>query len=148
VTEFDAREFLDAFLAEATEHIRLAARLLLEIESAMAGGHQNRRAVREAYRAVHTIKGLAAMVGVDPIVDLSHAMESVLRSADSAGGPLEAQRVDLLLAGVRAIEDRLKALESGRKVESAPRDLVDALLESEIAGLAPGARATCPSRCP
>lgn len=133
MSEFDAEEFLGAFLVEATEHVSFATRQLLDVEAALAGGGHNRRAVREAYRALHTIKGLAGMVGVDPIVDLAHAMEAVLRSADAAGGRLDPGRVDLLLSGVRDIEARLRALSKDRPVAPAPAELVDALLDAQLA---------------
>ena len=64
-----------------------------------ARGEPNPRAVRELFRALHTLKGLAAMVGVEPIVALAHAMETVLRVADRAGGRLPADALDPLILG-------------------------------------------------
>lgn len=132
MTGFDAEEFLGAFLMEASEHVSLATRQLLDVETALASGRHDRRALREAYRALHTIKGLAGMVGVEPIVTLAHAMESVLRSADASGGRLDPGRVDLLLSGIRGIETRLKALSEERPVAPAPAELVEALLDAEL----------------
>ena len=133
MTTFDVHEFLGAFLGEATEHLELATHLLLDVETALASGRHDRRAVRETYRAFHTIKGLAGMVGIDPIVDLAHAMEAILQAAEEAGGQLDSVRVDLLLSGVRAIESRLKAIAEQKPVAPAPRGLLDALRDAELA---------------
>ena len=61
------------------------------------------RQVRELFRSLHTIKGLAAMVGVEPIVEVAHAMESVLREADQLAGRLPLGAVALLIDGVKSI---------------------------------------------
>ena len=71
---FDATEFIAGFVAEAEEHLALSNANLLSVEQAGASGQSTPRQVRELFRSFHTLKGLAAMVGVDPIVDLAHAM--------------------------------------------------------------------------
>ncbi|HEX3771406.1 MAG TPA: Hpt domain-containing protein, partial [Polyangiaceae bacterium] len=129
----DLAEFLSAFVAEADEQLGLAASRLLAIEQAERRGARDPRSVRDAFRALHTIKGLASMVGVDAIVSLAHAMESVLRPADRAGGALPAPAIDPLVRGVRAIEHRVRALERGEPVAGAPDDLVNEL-ESLVGG--------------
>lgn len=123
----DIKEFLSGFLVEADEHLGAASRNLLSADAALKTGQQPARQVRELFRSLHTMKGLAAMVGVDPVVDLAHEMETVLREADRAGGRLAPEAVDVLLRGVRAIEERVAALGRGEPVAAAPRDLVDAL---------------------
>ncbi|MDB4979721.1 MAG: chemotaxis protein, partial [Myxococcales bacterium] len=127
VEGFDASEFIAGFIAEAEEHLGSANTHLLSVEEAAGKGQQTPRQVRELFRSLHTIKGLAAMVGVEPVVDIAHAMESVLREADRAAGRLPAGAVELLLAGVRAIEHRVQALGKRQPVLAAPAKLVDAL---------------------
>lgn len=134
----DLGEFISGFLAEADEHLRSARNSLLVFEAASRKGETNARAVRELFRNLHTIKGLAAMVGVEPIVEISHGMESVLRSADRAGGLLSAHAVEPLLAGIRAIEQRVEALAKGAPVAPAPEALIADLAKLEAA---PGAKA-------
>ena len=89
---FDAADFIAGFIAEAEEHLTSANANLLSLEEAAAEGRPTPRQVRELFRSLHTIKGLAAMVGVEPIVDVAHAMETVLREADRAAGQLAARR--------------------------------------------------------
>ena len=138
----DLKEFLTAYLAEADEQLTLANRYLLEIEASLKKGAVHPRAVRDLFRALHTIKGLSAMVGIEPIVAIAHRMESALRSADKTGGVLHAAAVDTLLMGVRAIEQRVRALSEGKEISPPPAALLEALdgLEPAAAAPAPAAR--------
>jgi two-component system chemotaxis sensor kinase CheA len=131
-SDVDLNEFLAGYLAEVAEHLTSAAKNLLAVESALDRGESLPRAVRELFRSLHTIKGLSAMVGVEPVVDLSHEMEAVLRTADRAGGALSATAVRLLVQGVRAIELRVQALETGKPVPPAQARFLDALRELVI----------------
>jgi len=133
----DFREFVSGFLLEAEEHLRSASGNLLAVDEAARKGEARPRAVRELFRSLHTIKGLAAMVGVDPIVDVAHAMEAVLRAADRAGGKLSLAAVEQLIAGSEAIEQRVRALAGGGPVPAAPAELLQALVELDP-GESPG----------
>lgn len=117
--------FLDGYLAEVEEHLAAIARHLIAIERAPA--QPQPRAMRDIYRALHTIKGLSAMIGVDAIVAISHAMEGIARAADQAGGRLPAGAVDLLSQGMRAIEQRMRSVAARKLVAAAPTTLLDAL---------------------
>jgi len=124
---FEASEFITGFIAEAEEHLTLANANLLSLDQAAAKGQPTPRQVRELFRSLHTIKGLAAMVGVEPIVDIAHAMETVLREADRAAGQLPAGSLELLLRGTRAIGQRVTALAKRKTVATAPAALIEAL---------------------
>lgn len=121
------KEFLTAYLAEADEHLSLANQMLLEVDASLRSNQSNPRAVRELFRALHTLKGLSAMVGVEPIVAIAHRMETSLRGAEREGGKLPASAIDTLLKGVRAIEQRVRALSEKREVAPPPRSLLDEL---------------------
>ena len=131
----DLTEFVSGFLAEADDLLSLASTSLLAAETSAKKGSANPRAVRDAYRALHTIKGLAAMVGVEPIVAIAHRMESALRAADLGGGAVAGATVDPLLAGVKAIQQRVRALAEAAPVPAAPEALLEALdaLEAAVA---------------
>ena len=109
----DLKEFISAYLVEAEEHLAVANTQLLAIEAAQRGGEANPRAVRETFRSLHTIKGLSAMVGVEPIVAIAHRMESFLRDFDRSGATIPLRAIDALLRGVQAIEQRVTALARG-----------------------------------
>jgi two-component system chemotaxis sensor kinase CheA len=117
-------EFVSAYVAEAEEHLVVANTHLLATEVALKAGEPNLRGVREVFRSLHTVKGLSAMVGVEPIVVLAHRMEALLRSADRSQARLPLPAVDVLLRGVQAIESRVRAFRDGRSVEAAPPALL------------------------
>lgn len=129
----DLNEFLAGFLAEAEDHLRATRANLLALEGAAAKGEASPRPTRELFRSLHTIKGLAAMVGVEPIVDVAHGLEAVLRAADRAGGRLPAEALGPLVEGVRAIERRVRALGAGEVVAPASAGLLEALARLEAA---------------
>jgi len=135
----DLKEFIAAYLVEAEEHLTVANTQLLAIESTQRSGETNPRAVRETFRSLHTIKGLSAMVGIEPVVAIAHRMENFLRDSDRSGGALPQSAIDALLRGVRAIEQRVAALGRGG-VAAAPSEELLAALDSLGLGAAPVAR--------
>ena len=139
----ELKEFLSAYLAEVGEQLDAANGTLLKIEVSAAGALPNPRAVRDLFRALHTIKGLSAMVGVEPVVAIAHRMESVLRASDGTGGQLPAAGVDTLLFGLREIETRVRELASGASVSEPPADLLDAL--DRLDPVAPPANVRAPA---
>lgn len=124
---FHASEFVSGYLAEANDLISAASTQLLAVETAVRGGGANARGVREAFRALHTIKGLSGMVGVDPVVAIAHRLESALRAADQRGGRIDLPALDALLKGIRAIELRVRAFAEGKPVPAPSAALLEAL---------------------
>jgi two-component system, chemotaxis family, sensor kinase CheA len=123
----DRKEFIAGYLVEVEEHLRASNAQLLAIEACLHAHEPHQRRVRELFRALHTLKGLSAMVGVEPVVELAHEMEAILRVADQSAGHLSMPAVELLLKGLRAIEVRVGAFGKGMAVAPAPVDLLDAL---------------------
>lgn len=106
----DLKEFVAGFILEADEHLHSVNSNLVATTEALKQGRAEPRAVRELFRSLHTIKGLASMVEAEPIVDLAHEMEGILRAADRAGGRISEKALDLLVQGTRAIEERVQAI--------------------------------------
>jgi len=126
------QDFLPGYLAEADEHLAAATVHLVALEDKARRGEGDPRSVRELFRALHTLKGLSAMIGVDPVVDLAHEMEAVFRTTDRTAGKLSVKAVDLLLRALKAIEERVRALADQRPVLPAPVELVEALARLEL----------------
>ena len=133
----DLQEFVGGFIAESEQLVASATTGLLEIDDASARRELRPRTVRDLFRHLHTLKGLAGMMGIQPIVELAHALETVLRAADQAGGKLESRAVELGLATVRAIGERVRAVADRRQVPAAPEQLLAELarLDSGRAGV-------------
>ncbi len=130
----DVQEFLSGYLAEAEEHLQASNGLLVAIEASQRKREPNPKAVRELFRALHTMKGLSAMVGAEPIVDLTHEMETLLRAADKSGGRLPPSAVDLLVKGLKAVESRVAALRRREPVPAAPPELIAELNALRVDG--------------
>ena len=125
----DLKEFRSAFVAEAEEHLSAIQSLLLAIErgNREEQGHVAPRELRELMRLLHTVKGLAAMVGVDSIVMVAHRMESVVKSAERAGGTLEERAIEVLIAATRTIETAVQAVAAQRPAPAPPPELLGEL---------------------
>ncbi|RKG84163.1 chemotaxis protein CheA [Corallococcus sp. CA049B] len=132
-------EFLPAYLAEADELLASAQKDLLAVEESVRKGQAQPRAVRELFRALHTLKGLSAMVDVESVVSLAHWMEASLRLADQAGGRLPESSVEPLVEGLRAIELRVRQLGAGKAASPAPANLLERLeaLGPQVRDVAP-----------
>jgi two-component system chemotaxis sensor kinase CheA len=118
------KDFLPGYLAEADEHLSLAKENLLALEESLRAGESHPRAVRELFRSLHTLKGLSAMIGVEPVVEIAHQMEGVFRTLEREGGRLSPAALETLIAGLGAIEERVGALSAGRIVAKAPEALL------------------------
>ncbi len=127
----DFQEFIGGFVVEADELLKLATAALLEIDAALKDGGTRPKSVRELFRALHTIKGLAGMVGIEPIVEIAHGVETIVRAADRSGGRLRRDAVDVCLSAVRAIAERVRAIADGRTPEAAPDRLLDAIAAAD-----------------
>jgi two-component system, chemotaxis family, sensor kinase CheA len=142
----DLAEFLAAYVAEVDEQLANAGAKLLLIEAAARKGERQPRAVRDLFRAMHTIKGLSSMVGVESVVSTTHRLETVLRAADRGGGALSLAAVDVLLQSVRVIERCVRAAEKGAAIPEPPAsflaDLEAIVPEDAGAYAAPAARST------
>lgn len=90
----DNREVLAYFVPEAIEHVEAltVAVLALEREGASDAG------IAALFRAVHTLKGAAYVVGCQPIGMLAHALEDLLGAVREGRASLTAAALDVALA--------------------------------------------------
>lgn len=141
--QINLQDFLAGFLLEAEEHLHSVNRNLVATAEALKKGQAEPRAVRELFRSLHTIKGLSSMVGAEPIVDLSHELEGLLRTADRSGGHISEENLDLVLQGSRAVEERVRAIAKGgiKSLAPAPAPLLEALALAQVPDSPPAASA-------
>lgn len=97
--------YLDLYLTETQEHLRGLDRSLLQIEET-----GERSALEEAFRSVHTIKGMSASMGFGQAADLAHELEDRLDAVRQGRAQIDRELIDALLEGA----DRLgRAVDSG-----------------------------------
>jgi two-component system sensor histidine kinase and response regulator WspE len=90
---------LDLFRMEADSQTQILTDGLLAMERLK----DDASAVESMMRAAHSIKGAAAIVGLEVVVQLAHGMEDAFIGAQNGKLALTPNRVDVLLAGVDLI---------------------------------------------
>lgn len=128
----EAEELLECFVAEAAEHVAAMMVQLDRLEDDMTDGE----ATAELYRALHTFKGAAAIVGQDDASSAAHLLEDLLERVREGSRPLDRPLLELIRAGaslLRAMADDPDRAEDHRRalaalagahgaVASAPRE--------------------------
>ena len=123
-----ADEILEFFQPEAEEHLQVVSDCLISLE-----GNNNPEEINRLFRAIHTVKGSAAQVGLKRLGAIAHRVEDLigrLRDAEIEPSPAV---VDLCLASVDVLK---KTLHEQWVDESEMRAEVDSLL-GRIAEFAP-----------
>lgn len=92
------------FLSEAQEVIEAFSRNLLELDSQQRTGDHDPDLLNAAFRAVHSLKGLAALFGASQISTLSHALESTLDSLRLGKIGLTQPTLDVLFESVETFQ--------------------------------------------
>ena len=90
----------ELFKLEAEAHAAVLSDGLLAIEAKP----DELSHIEGLMRAAHSIKGAARIIGLDPIVDLAHAMEDCFVSVQRGTETLTSARVDQLFRGVDLIQ--------------------------------------------
>jgi chemosensory pili system protein ChpA (sensor histidine kinase/response regulator) len=121
-------EILEFFQPEAEEHLQIVGDCLLSLE-----GNNNSEDINRLFRAIHTVKGSAAQVGLKRLGGIAHRVEDLigrLRDGELQPSP---SIVDICLESVDVLK---KTLHRQWADEAEMREGVDSLL-GKIAALAP-----------
>lgn len=119
----DLNKYAALFLAESREHLTTCNRLLLEWEREPG----STEAVAGLFRAIHSLKGMAATMGYGRLADLAHRTEHLLDAIRGGRAPGGAVVVDLLLKSVDALERGVDEAAAGGDAGFDPGDLPTAL---------------------
>lgn len=105
----DVRQYADLFLTESREHLTAFNQLLLEWERDPAATEP----VSGIFRAVHTVKGMAATMGYAPVADLAHRVESLLDGVRRGERTVTPAMLELLFRSADALERAIGESVSG-----------------------------------
>jgi two-component system chemotaxis sensor kinase CheA len=109
----------DEFLSEAQEIVETLSRNLLDLDVSVRSGSIDPALINEAFRAVHTLKGLAGLFGAQRLGQVSHRLEDLLDDLRLGRMVLGADVLDTLFMAVD-VYGRLLSLErEGRDEPSA-----------------------------
>jgi two-component system chemotaxis sensor kinase CheA len=109
----------DEFLSEAQEIVETLSRNLLDLDASVRSGSIDPALVNEAFRAVHTLKGLAGLFGAARLGHLSHRLEDVLDDLRLGRMVLSPEVLDSLFAAID-VYGRLLSLEREGRDEPSP----------------------------
>src|SRR5712671_4913918 len=133
----DLSQYAELFLAESREHLSACNQLLLEWERSPA----NSTPVGGLFRAVHTVKGMAATMGYARVTDVAHRAENLLDLLRRGGRPATDELLQLLFRARDALEQAVELSVVGREDEIDVAEVV-ADLEGAATLLAGPARST------
>ncbi|HEY2747921.1 MAG TPA: chemotaxis protein CheA [Polyangia bacterium] len=91
---------LQEFLSEAQEIVEQFNRDLLALDGERAAGSFDPEVINDAFRAVHSLKGLSGLFGVTRMTNLSHNLENLLDSLRLGRVELQPATLDLLFEAV------------------------------------------------
>ncbi|PYP62528.1 MAG: hypothetical protein DMD37_09575 [Gemmatimonadetes bacterium] len=112
----DLSQYAELFLAESREHLSACNQLLLEWERHPAAPEP----VGGIFRAVHTVKGMAATMGYARVADLAHRMENLLDHLrrGAAGRRAGDDVLQLLFRATDALEKAIQVSAAGREQDA------------------------------
>src|SRR5690606_9352241 len=119
----DVSKYAALFLAESREHLSSCNQFLLEWERDPTATEP----VGGLFRAIHTIKGMAATMGYTAVADVAHRAENLLDSLRAGRVAASPDLMQLLFGAVDAIT---AAVERAAVGDHAPAADVDTLLAS------------------
>jgi two-component system chemotaxis sensor kinase CheA len=116
----DPGKYADLFLTESREHLTNINQQLLEWErNPSAAGP-----VDAIFRAMHTIKGMAASMGFTTVATLAHRAENLLDLLRRRRGATDSETIDLLFRTADTLEQAVEHSVGGGEGELDASDLV------------------------
>jgi two-component system, chemotaxis family, sensor kinase CheA len=141
----DASRPSSEFLSEAQEVIESFSRNLLELDAQQRQGSFDPDLLNAAFRAVHSLKGLASLFGAGPIAALSHTLESTLDGLRLGKIELTQRVLDVLFEAVETFQRMLAGFGTDeaeidvdpllRKIQEVSSDGSDEAAGMSLAGL-------------
>ncbi|TAN06185.1 MAG: response regulator [Rhodanobacteraceae bacterium] len=125
-------ELAELFTEEAGELLDASDGLL----ASLRGAPDDLESVRGLQRNLHTLKGGARVVGIAPVGDLGHAMETLLEKTGDRKRGLEPIEVDSLERGFDRLHELVERIRQGRAVATPAHAIerFNALAEGRPAG--------------
>lgn len=103
----DIDDIIGLYIDEAAEHITLLASSLLAIEQ----GSEYDGAIREAFRAAHSLKGMSATIGFSSTAAVTHELEALLDRLRNGEAQPERELVSCMLTAADALGMLLQNVE-------------------------------------
>lgn len=118
-------EYVQMFIDETSEQLDQLVEVLLYLENTPSSPDQ----LNESFRLIHSIKGAAAMMGLDSITLLTHHLENYFDRLRSGVATLNKSMMNLILKCIDYLREAIELLRHHKPLVSAP-ELIDSLTQS------------------
>lgn len=125
---FDISVLLKEFLEDAAGHLDAVETSLLELEKKTAQGECNKAILNILLGNLHTLKGNSGMMGLTPVQQYVHKLETVLKPVVDDLSPLSAALFEMFYAALNALRSGLRKLSEN---PAATLDFSDELMALE-----------------
>ena len=106
----DKSSIIEFFLIEAGEHLQNLNKGLLSLEKSTS----DMDLIDELFRAAHTLKGSAAMMGFQGVSDVAHTAEDMLGQFRSGTLPICKETLNFLFDSVDAVKLMVDSVAANR----------------------------------
>ncbi len=122
------QQIIHYFIEEAQEHLETVEQGLLDLAEVIADAER----VNEMFRAAHSIKGGAAMLGFEGIQATAHKLEDCFKILRDHPVPIDAKLETLFLGGYDALKALVEELANSPTMSLRP-EIVDSVLSGSAA---------------
>jgi two-component system, chemotaxis family, sensor kinase CheA len=105
----DMSRYVGLFVAEAVEHLEALSRDLVSLEQ-----QRTPETVDSLFRHAHSVKGMAASMGLEAIATLAHRVEDLVEAVRNDDGTLGRALVDLMLEATDTMLSQVRAAGAGQ----------------------------------
>ena len=130
----DMSKYKAMFVSETTEHLQAMNQGLVKIEQ----DHADKDAIAEVFRNAHSIKGMAASMGYEPIRDLAHALEDLMDDFRQGARAISVEAMNLIFQGIDLLEGMVREAAEDKPFSLPVAELV-ASIRAHRAGSPPAA---------
>jgi two-component system, chemotaxis family, sensor kinase CheA len=109
------RTLVDEFVIESREQLEVAEAALLVLDAEP----DDARSLETVFRALHTLKGTSAFLGVEHVTELAHHGESLLTRVRSSAAAWTTEISNLLFRAIDMLDAMLCAMEGAREGDTA-----------------------------
>lgn len=121
----DISKYKGIFLQETNEHLLGIEKQLLELEKGASD-----QIIDSLFRHYHSIKGMSASMGYEPLKRIAHAQEDVLDKIRSKKTAMQAGVPDALLSCLDAMKELARRVEKDEPLEISLEPVIEKLLNA------------------
>ena len=110
-------EMLGEFVTECADLVETAESALLDLEESP----NNNELINTVFRAFHTVKGTSAFMGLDPISEYTHSVETLLSMVREGDQKFDMACADITLESIDILKKMLEVVETSQPGDPLPK---------------------------